>query len=45
MVVTKKKPRDERHCKTCGTGAVEDEFHFPFESPSYSSIRTMQTIY
>ena len=32
-------PRDERHCKTCGTGAVEDEFHFAFECPSYSSIR------
>jgi hypothetical protein len=41
-------PCDERHCKTCGTGAVEDEFHFAFD---YSSVQvtvalgTMQTIY
>jgi hypothetical protein len=30
-------PRDKRHCKDIG--AVEDEFHFAFECPSYSSIR------
>ena len=31
--------REERHCKTCNTGAVEDEFHFSFEYPSYNNIR------
>jgi hypothetical protein len=32
-------PREERHCKTSNTGAVEDEFHFSFEYPSYNNIR------
>ena len=31
--------RDERICKNCDTGKVEDEFHFLLECPNYSHER------
>ena len=31
--------REERHCKTCNTGAFEDEFHFSFHCSNYNNIR------
>ena len=31
--------RDERICKNCDTGKVEDEFHFLLECPNYSQER------
>ena len=32
-------PEDERFCKICDTGLVEDELHFLFNCPAYDDIR------
>ena len=34
-----KPPREQRLCRCCNTGAVEDEQHFLFDCPYYASFR------
>ena len=32
-------PKDNRACPICGSNQIEDEIHFLFHCPKYSSIR------
>ncbi len=32
-------PREQRVCRVCGTGVVEDEYHALLECPAYADLR------